>query len=207
MANDCVVKLPFFQLFFGFYSAFAHLVALYLSNNAVDNESFYRRNYDYSWSSRDNDNDKFVRTYAYVHHAPTAALNLSAGLICGLSLMICGRINQKFDSTSRKYIKGTVLSNIFSIALSIVMIYFSIKIYDIEERVFSFLALFWTIYVAIIIGIITQVIFLIVSNKTRHSGRLSILNHHSFFRSCHGGQLIQRLLTKTLNNQTSLRLQ
>ena len=196
MANCCVIKLPFIQLFLGFYSAFAHLIALYLSNNAVRYGDYYRR----SWNSQ-------YSIYIAVHHAPTAALNLSAGLICGLSLMICGRINQKFDSTSRKYIKCTVLSNIFSIALSIVMIYFSIKIYDIEERVFSFLALFWTIYVAIIIGIITQIIFLIVSNKTRHWGRLTILNHTSFFRSCHGGQLIQRLLTKTLNNQTSLQLQ
>ena len=203
MANCCVIKLPFIQLFLGFYSAFAHLIALYLSNNAVRYGDYYRR----SWNSYSRHDDQYYSIDAYVHHAPTAALNLSAGLICGLSLMICGRINQKFDSTSRKYIKGTVLSNIFSIALSIVMIYFSIKIYDIEERVFSFLALFWTIYVAIIIGIITQIIFLIVSNKTRHWGRLSILNYASFFRSCHGGQLIQRLLTKTLNSQTSLQLQ
>ena len=160
MPNSAVKKLPFIQLFFGFYSAFAHLVALYLSNNAVRYGNFYTR----SWTSYSRDNDKYDSIDSYVHHAPTAALNLSAGLICGLSLMICGRINQKLDSTSRKYIKGTVLSNIFSIALSIVMIYFSIKIYDIEERVFSFLALFWTIYVAIIMGIITQIIFLIVSN-------------------------------------------
>ena len=145
--TEAIKNLPIVQIIFGCYCVFAHLLALYLSNNA----------FEWKWRS-------YSHTQ-YVHYAPTAALNLSVGFICGLNLVISGEINRKFDSTSRKSIKRTVLSNIFSIVLSIGMLCLSIMVYEREERVFKFLILFITIYVAVIIGMIIQIAFLIVSIK------------------------------------------
>ena len=149
MANCCVKKLPFIQFMFGVYSTLLHLIGLYLSNNAVRYESN-------------------LNGYGnYVHYAPTAALNISAGLICGLSFMTCCFINESLDSTSRKNIKFTALSNIFSIALSLVLLAFSMMTYDgRRDQVYCFTLLFVFIWTFIVCGIISQIIFLIVSTYT-----------------------------------------
>ena len=140
MANSCVKKLPYIQLFLGFYSALSHLIAMYIVMNGP------------------------CGNYGYSRYGTIDVLNFSAGLICGLNLMICGRINQNFDSTSRKYIKVAALSNIFSIALSIVLIYFSV--YFMGQRSpysYGLSGFLISIYCAIGIGSILQVIFLMVS--------------------------------------------